>query len=133
MTISSTLTGLPLSRGGLAAPGNVALRPDKRPRPLTLRVAAGDCLEVQFQNLLSPAPNPFRAPVDGQVFALPLGSQVVDRTAGFHPQGLELLTGIQDDGSEVGQNASSLVAPGAQVTYRYFAPCLLYTSPSPRD
>ncbi|MBK9517187.1 MAG: hypothetical protein IPO09_07480 [Anaeromyxobacter sp.] len=116
------LTGLPLSRGGLAAPGNVALRPDKRPRPLTLRVAAGDCLEVQFQNLLSPAPNPFRAPVDGQVFALPLGAQVVDRTAGFHPQGLELLTGIQDDGSEVGQNASSLVAPGAQVTYRYFAP-----------
>lgn len=30
--------------------GNVQLRPDKRPRPLVLRVNAGDCLKIDFQN-----------------------------------------------------------------------------------
>ena len=43
---------------GRRVAGNVTLRPDKRPRPLVLRVAAGDCLEVTFQNLLSPMANP---------------------------------------------------------------------------
>ena len=31
-----------LAQGGAAVPGKVSLRPDKRPRPLVLRVAAGD-------------------------------------------------------------------------------------------
>ena len=31
------------------------LRPDKRPRPLVLRVAAGDCLTVNFENRLTAA------------------------------------------------------------------------------
>ncbi len=35
-------------------PGNAMLRPDKRPRPLVLRVNEGDCLEVTFENLLDP-------------------------------------------------------------------------------
>src|SRR5215212_11203310 len=39
------------SRGLVA--GNVRLRPDKRPRPLILRMNVGDCLEVAFQNLLA--------------------------------------------------------------------------------
>ena len=30
-----------LAQGGAAVPGKVSLRPDKRPRPLVLRVAAG--------------------------------------------------------------------------------------------
>jgi hypothetical protein len=42
--------------------GNVALRPDKRPRPMVLRVAAGDCLEVNLTNLLDPMPNPLVLP-----------------------------------------------------------------------
>src|SRR5258708_26369492 len=36
--------------------GNVMLRPDKRPRPMVLRMNAGDCLTVYFQNLLNPVP-----------------------------------------------------------------------------
>ena len=41
--------------GGVKAPGNVRLRPDKRPRPIVLRANEGDCLEVRFTNLLSPS------------------------------------------------------------------------------
>ena len=36
--------------------GNVMLRPDKRPRPMVLRMNAGDCLTVYFQNLLNSVP-----------------------------------------------------------------------------
>ncbi|HEX9181466.1 MAG TPA: hypothetical protein VF859_13790, partial [Burkholderiales bacterium] len=43
---------------------NAKLRDDKRPRPLVLRVAAGDCLTVNFENLLAPVPNPFHVLVD---------------------------------------------------------------------
>ncbi len=116
------LTGKPLSQGGAFAPGQVALRPDKRPRPLTLRVAAGDCLEVAFENLLSQTANAFRRPIDGQPFNLVVNDQVADRHASFHVQGLELLGTISDDASFVGNNASSLVPPGQSTAYRYFAP-----------
>ncbi|HEX4964103.1 MAG TPA: hypothetical protein VF173_24975, partial [Thermoanaerobaculia bacterium] len=36
-------------------PGQVTLRPDKRPRPIVLRANEGDCLKVVFTNLLPPA------------------------------------------------------------------------------
>src|SRR4029079_8864988 len=36
-------------------PGNVQLRPDKRPRPLVLRMNVGDCLTINFQTLLDTA------------------------------------------------------------------------------
>ncbi len=49
---------LPLTAGGSATPGNLDLRPDKRHRPLVLRVRGGDCLTVNFTNLLTPLPNP---------------------------------------------------------------------------
>jgi hypothetical protein len=42
-------------RRGLV-PGNVRLRADKRPRPLVLRMNVGDCLQIDFQNLLNPTP-----------------------------------------------------------------------------
>ncbi len=42
------------SLGAIATPGNAMLRPDKRPRPIVLRVNEGDCLEVTFTNFLSP-------------------------------------------------------------------------------
>ena len=35
-------------------PGQVSLRPDKRPRPIVLRANVHDCLEVQFTNLIDP-------------------------------------------------------------------------------
>jgi len=35
---------LPIGGGGTA--GNVTLRPDKRPRPLVLRMGAGDCMAI---------------------------------------------------------------------------------------
>ena len=47
-----------LAYGGAAVPGKVSLRPDKRPRPLVLRVAAGDCLTINLQNLLAYQANP---------------------------------------------------------------------------
>ncbi|HEX2832585.1 MAG TPA: hypothetical protein VHW00_06200 [Thermoanaerobaculia bacterium] len=44
--------------GGASAltAGKVMLRPDKRPRPIVLRVNEGSCLEIAFQNLLAPVP-----------------------------------------------------------------------------
>src|SRR5689334_25036599 len=40
---------------GLVA-GNVRLRSNKRPRPIVLRMNSGDCLQITFNNLLSPSP-----------------------------------------------------------------------------
>ncbi len=40
-----------------------------------------------------------------------LDDQVASRTVGFHPQGLELVTSIEDDSSYVGRNKSS-IPPG---------------------
>ena len=117
---------------------NAKLRDDKRPRPLVLRVAAGDCLDVKFQNLVAPAPNPLNAPVDRDGIGndpnpvtqdgLPqvtvfVDEQVRDRRTGFHANGMQLRTlgGIANDGSFVGKNPSSLMAPGQSTTYRLFA------------
>jgi len=91
--------------GGLT-PGNVQLREGKRPRPLTLRLNVGDCLTVNFQNLLSLVPANDEQPAT--------------RTAGVHVMGMQLVGGIASDGSNVGQNASSLVAPGGSATYTFF-------------
>lgn len=95
-------------------PGAVMLRPDKRARPLVLRVNAGDCLEIGFQNLLDPAP---KSPL-----------QPVTRNAGIHVAGLQPVESITDDGTWVGQNPeigggqmSGLVAPGAAIVYRLYA------------
>jgi hypothetical protein len=96
----------------------VTLRPDKRPRPLVIRVAAGDCLDVAFQNLLAPSANPANPPHPN----LLVDDQVVDRRASFHAQGLELRVSTQDDGSFVGKNASGLVGPGGSSVYKYYAP-----------
>jgi hypothetical protein len=41
--------------------------------------------------------------------------------AGVHVQGLSWVNGAKDDGSYVGTNASSLVAPGKWITYTLFA------------
>ncbi len=88
-------------------PGNVQLRPGKRPRPLVLRMNIGQKIQINFQNLLA-------------------SSRVNDnqpntRAAGIHVVGLQLVNTIASDGSHVGANASSLVAPGGTATYTYFA------------
>jgi len=88
-------------------PGNVELRPDKRPRPLVLRVNAGDCLKIDFQNLLAPAPTSLQQPVT--------------RTASIHVTGLEPATTIADDGFDAGANPNGQVAPGRKMTYTLYA------------
>ncbi len=96
-------------RRGLV-PGNVRLRGDKRPRPLTLRMNVGDCLQIDFQNLLNPTP------VDEE--------QPATRHASIHVVGLQLVNDIKDDGSNVGRNPSppgGLVAPGGRTTYTLYA------------
>ena len=112
--------------------GNVMLRPDKRPRPLTLRVNKGQCLEIQFTNLLTPKPvsqqmaqstNPKESiptvPEPGgyqanQQVLVPAETQFNDangdqhqpntRYAGVHVAGLEWVSSSADDGSFVGAN-----------------------------
>jgi hypothetical protein len=116
---------------------NAKLRDDKRPRPLVLRIAAGDCLDVNFQNLVAPVPNPLNAPLDRdgigndpnpvtadgfpQITTF-VDEQVLERRVGFHAAGMQLRTqgGIGNDGSYVGKNASSLMAPGQSTTYRLY-------------
>ncbi len=81
------------------------LRPDKRPRPLVLRVNEGEKLTIVFTNRLGPRSL----------------EQPATRQVGIHVAGLELAGSIADDGSHVGRNASSLVAPGASATYSVLA------------
>jgi manganese oxidase len=117
-------SGLPLTEGGAAVPGRVALRPDKRPRPLVLRMGAGDCLTYTVTNLLTPAANPFNAVEErsGIDFNLDINNQVEDRRVSLRFQGTQLVNSTDDDGSFVGQNNSSLIAPGASRTYSIYAP-----------
>lgn len=139
---------------------NIALRSDLRPRPLVLRVPAGQYLKVNFTNLLhakslsapSPSPdwppknqaNPFDSfpnPLPGvdnpdhpmehavkdklgtadkkKIFRL--DDQVASRYAGFHPQGLEAYSTVEDTSSNVGKNNISLAAPGQTQEYCFYA------------
>jgi manganese oxidase len=116
------LSGQPIGNGGV--PGKVMLRPDKRPRPLVLRVNEGDCLRVKFTNLLSPRP-----PNETIVVPDPInGSELVvakehpaTRAASIHVNGLEYADNIQSDASNVGLNPSSLAEPGETVAYTWYA------------
>jgi hypothetical protein len=133
---------LGLTRADLA--GQVALRSDKRPRPLTLRMNEGDCMDVTFTNLLDPIDFIFNLPGEfptGQILGLgvPTNPQIADqpltRLASIHIDGLYLEGDINSDGSNVGENADingngildageangSLVAPGESTVYSYHA------------
>ncbi|MGE5048755.1 MAG: hypothetical protein ACM3PC_09320, partial [Deltaproteobacteria bacterium] len=94
------------------APGQVQLRTDKRPRPMVLRMHVGDCLQINFQNLLAPTPPSGQTSFD---------EQPSTRTAGVHVVGMDLVGSIASDGSNVGKNASSLVAPGGTAQYTFYA------------
>src|SRR6202035_2104649 len=102
--------------------GKVALKSYKRPRPIVLRVAKGECLTVQFRNLVATTAQ---------------GNQTSTRATSVHMQGLNWTSSQQDDGSWVGgtsgQNTSSLSNPGDPVrSYTLFAvqegPFLLYST-----
>ncbi|MHC1743511.1 MAG: copper oxidase [Syntrophobacteraceae bacterium] len=106
----ATLTSCKLeSEGGLLLPGQVRLRTDKRPRPLVLRMNAGDVLQINFTNLLAP---------DRSLKSM---DQPAMRSASVHVVGMQLVDSIGGDDSSVGSTADSLVAPGENRTYRYYS------------
>jgi hypothetical protein len=93
---------------GLVA-GNVQLRADKRPRPIVLRVNAGGCLKINFQNLLNPTK------VDAE--------QPSTRTASIHVVGMQVVSSMISDGSNVGaiRSPGGLVSPNGTATYTVYA------------
>ena len=97
---------VPISGTTLTA-GNVQLRSDKRPRPLVLRMNVGDCLTINFTNLLAPTRKD--------------NDQVATRNASMHVMGMQLVDSIASDGSFVGANATSFASPGQTVVYKLFA------------
>lgn len=121
-------------------PGQVGLREQKRPRPIVLRMGIGDCLTVNFTNLIQPDPDV--TPDNYQVYQNPkigqLWGQTVNRSVGFHPAGLELLNippvtplppvpagpcnpSMKSDAFFVGTNCTSLAAPGQTISYQFYA------------
>ncbi|NMG75650.1 manganese-oxidizing multicopper oxidase MnxG [Aromatoleum diolicum] len=106
----------PLTLGGAATPGKVQLRADKRPRPLVLRIAAGECLTVNLKNLLTATANPRNATPP----EMHIDDQVADRNVGFLVQGLQAVNSIADISDNTGKNPSALVAPGGSRTYTLY-------------
>ena len=92
------------------APGYVMLRYGKRPRPFVLRVNEGQCLRISLYNAL---PNP--------QLVIPPSAFPVTNDVSIHVNGLELVGNIGSDGSFVGANSSSLVAPGKTIEYKLYA------------
>ncbi len=93
--------------GTVLSAGNVRLRSDKRPRPIVLRMNVGDCLRIDFQNLL----HPIRRDQD----------QLATRQASVHVAGMQYFSANLDDGSWVGRNPTSLADPGQILSYTYYA------------
>ena len=104
----------PIGSGG--TPGDVTLRPDKRPRPLVLRMGAGDCMAITLTNFLTVPANPFEVnpkdpvsncssqnpPVAGEKrseipFNCEIDDQVAARQISLRFQGTELVNSIADD------------------------------------
>lgn len=116
--------GVLITQGGSATPGQVTLRPDKRPRPLVLRVAAGDCLTVNLQNLLAFQANPNGQGADHENAAngeLHVDAQVADRHVGFQVNGLQAFASINDISANSGRNDNTLLAPGQSRSYTLYA------------
>ncbi|WPN49209.1 manganese-oxidizing multicopper oxidase MnxG [Pseudomonas sp. P8_241] len=124
-----------LAQGGSAVPGKVSLRPDKRPRPLVLRVAAGDCLTINLQNLLAYQANPGshdgfeqegeeeeeEGAAAGNTDQFKVDEQVADRHVGFQVNGMQAVNSIDDISSFTGRNANSLIPPGSTRSYTLYA------------
>ena len=106
---------VPISPDKNISPGNVQLRPDKRPRPIVLRVNEGDCLQVTFKNMLTPTQadvehknftnQPDKQPVTEFPVRLRQNDTTRTRTASMHVNGLDYVNGADaDDGGNVGVN-----------------------------
>ncbi|HEX6901538.1 MAG TPA: copper oxidase [Thermoanaerobaculia bacterium] len=92
--------------------GQVRLRRGKRPRPLVLRVNVGDCLRINFKNLLDPN----AANVDED--------SPRTRAASVHVIGMQYVSTIQDGGMNVGTNGAAgngVVTPGGSASYTLYA------------
>ena len=102
--------------------GQVMLKKDKRPRPMVLRMNVGDCMQVNFTNLLDPDKNNISHGDE----------QPATRRASLRAIGMQLVGSIASDGSFVGANASSLADPGASKVYTFYAeregPHMLYSA-----
>src|SRR5687768_9164032 len=96
---------VPIS-GSTLSPGNVRLRADKRPRPMVLRMNVGDCIRIDFQNLLDSNRRDQEQPAT--------------RWASVRAVGAEFLT-INDAASYVGRNNNTLVDVGQSTSYFYYA------------
>ncbi len=124
----------PLSGTELVA-GNVRLKAGKRPRPLVLRVHEGECLKIEFQNLLHKDPQPDPNPNPNSITSL----QALTRNASIHVTGMQLVTAITDDGTYVGANPmagsnfSGVVPPNGRAVYTVYAAArgsyLMYSAP----
>ncbi|HVE82029.1 MAG TPA: hypothetical protein VND93_04255 [Myxococcales bacterium] len=111
--------------GTALQPGRVQLKQYKRPRPMVLRANVGDCVTIDFQNLLAPEPTD---PI-----------QPVTRNVSLHVSGMSLRQSIASDGTWVGQNPltdsgmSGVVRPGGRITYSLYASAegsfLIYSTP----
>jgi hypothetical protein len=124
----------PISGTSLSA-GNVRLKPDKRPRPLVLRVHEGECLKIEFHNFLHTDPQPNPQPNPSGITSL----QALTRNASIHVTGMQLVTAITDDGTYVGANPmaganfSGVVPPNGKAVYTVYAAArgsyLMYSTP----
>jgi len=128
--------------GETLTPGKVMVRAGKRPRPLTLRVNKGQCLEIFFRNLLTPYPvsqkmDTYGDPNKGSAPTVPPGGyqpnrpdlvpsdeqpsdqngdqhQPPTRFAGIHVAGMQWVSSSADDGTFVGANdTAGTAAPPA--------------------
>lgn len=92
--------------------------PDSRIEPLVLRCRSGEVVEVELTNHLPSAmtPEPFepQVPIEGEA------PRPVSRRVSLHADLVHLDVRSQD-GSRVGHNSDSTVAPGATRTYRWWA------------
>ncbi len=100
---------------GHCQPGQVMLRPDKRPRPIVLRANIGQCLQINFTNLLA---------------ATATNGESNTRHAGVHLTGMELVGDINSDATFSGKNPNALAGNNTtdpaspeyyKRTYTYYA------------
>ena len=89
------------------APGNVQLRADKRPRPIVLRMNVGDCLRINFTNLLNFGPI---SDVENGVTSV---DQPATRTASVHVMGMQLVGGSGRTARTWARTAAALCIPAA--------------------
>ncbi len=86
--------------------GGTQLRADKRARPIVLRANVGDCIEITLTNNIPPAN--FKVTWANPT---PPGLPYQTPQVSLHVQGMEWVTGPNDDGAFVGKNNSSLAMP----------------------